>query len=173
MSKVTAKMLAEENEIYNEFVEIPVFYEEKEHFIKVYPYFSPEKVRDSVDSLFKFYQKAKEENIAVPEEEGSDIIAYFVVRYFTDIAFSRSKKAKVLYKEFKQVLNSKVFKTVVETFPHESLKEVYERIYQVNDMAQILELQSLQRAELIENFNGEGKQKLMSAMQTKDEGDVE
>lgn len=172
MSKVTVKMLTEEVQIYNEFVEIPVEYEGKEHYIKLYPYFLPEKVRDVVDEIFTFYQKAKEENIVIPDEEGSDIVAYFVARYFTDITFSRSKKSKVLYQEFKQVLNSKVFKTVIETFPHESLREVYERIYQVNDMAQILELQSLQRADLVENFNGEGKQKLTSAKQAKTEVDI-
>ncbi|MCM3394842.1 hypothetical protein [Cytobacillus oceanisediminis] len=163
MSKVTTKMLIEENEIYDEFIEIPVMYEAKEYIIKAYPYVSPVKLTNIVDQLSAFYQNANQEKVNVLEEEKSDLLAYFLVKNSTDVTFTKSKKAKTVYQEFKQLLHSRVFKAIVKTFPEQTFRELHERIAEVNNLSGLLEAYVNAAKKVNEEFDGEGVKKLKEA----------
>jgi hypothetical protein len=129
--KLSISQLKDEVSIYDEFIEIPVTMDDKEYAVKMYPYFKPEKVRDVVNELHEFLNTAKQEKINIPQIEEDDLVGYFIVKHFTNLTATKSKKAKVIYNEFKIALNSKLFKVLTETFPKESIGEVYDRIYEV------------------------------------------
>ncbi|MEH7346012.1 hypothetical protein V7122_19400 [Bacillus sp. JJ1532] len=158
--QVSISMLKEDNKIYDEFIEVPVDYDEQEHIIKVYPYFKPTKVQKLVDSLVDFYKSAQEENISIPKEEESDIIAYFIVKFFTDVKFANSKKAKTMYDEFKIVLNAKIFQFIFKLFPEDSIKEVHERINDVIEASQRIQLVDKQIHKTVAELQLESKKHL-------------
>ncbi|MGD6876772.1 hypothetical protein [Bacillus infantis] len=130
-NRVSIQMIKDEVSMYDEYVEIPVPVGGRELTVKMYPYFKPEKVRDLVSSLTEFYQLCEKEKVTVPEIDQDDLIGYFIVKYFTDIKFSRSKKAKSIFEEFKVAQNSTLFKVLMETFPKESIYSVHDRIFDV------------------------------------------
>lgn len=131
-NKLTVSRIKEVNKKYKAFIELPVYLEEEEYIIKIYPFFKPEKVKKMVDDMILFYQAAKKENISISSDYDSDITAYFIVRAFTDLKFTTSKKAKVIFDEIKEVINApKVFEVVLKGFPEESIKEIYSRVHDV------------------------------------------
>lgn len=133
--------LKDEVSIYDEFVEIPVNSQDKEYIVKMYPYFKPEKVRDLVEEIGEFYLSCEKEKITVSQKEQDDIVGYFITKYFTNMIFTKSKKAKKVYEEFKIAVNSGLFKTLMEAYPKESIMSVYDRIYEVLEANAELESQ--------------------------------
>ncbi|AZV43730.1 hypothetical protein BAOM_3121 [Peribacillus asahii] len=133
--QVSIKMLEEETKLYSEHIDIPVTIQgqTEELNIKLYPFFSPTKVRDLVNSLIEFFKAAEKEKVKVDQLDEDDLIGFFIVKYFTNLKFTNSKKASTIYKEFKIAQNSSVFKTLLQAFPEESVKSVMERIYEVRD----------------------------------------
>jgi hypothetical protein len=129
--KLSISQLKDEVSIYDEFIEIPVTMNEKEYAVRMYPYFKPEKIRDLVNELHDFLNVAKQEKLVIPPIEEDDLVGYFIVKYFTNLTATKSKKAKAIYNEFKIALNSKLFKVLIEAFPKDSIGEVYDRIYEV------------------------------------------
>ncbi len=156
--QVTVSMLKEENKAYDDFLEVPVDYDGKEHVIKVYPIFKPSKVKNLVDSLVDFYQNAHKEKVSIQVEEEDDIVAYFIVKYFTDVKFTSSKKAKTIYDEFQTVLNAKVFQYIFKLFPESSIIEVRERINEVMETMQRIQLLNKQIPETIAKIQLESKE---------------
>ena len=132
--QVSIKQLEPEVNIYKEFVEIPVTINgnDEEYAIKLYPYFKPEKIKKLVNELVLFFQTAAKEKLNIPDEEQDDLIGFFMVKHFTNLKFTTSKKAVNIYKEFKIALNTSVFKTLIETFPAESKYEVMQRIFEIS-----------------------------------------
>jgi DNA uptake protein ComE-like DNA-binding protein len=152
----SVSQLQDEVSMYEEFVEIPVTAQGKEYIVKMYPFFKPEKVRDLVDEMIEFFKVADKEKVEVKPIEEDDLIGYFVIKYFTDMKFTKSKKAKSIYNEFKLALNSQLFKVLMETYPEESIKSVHERIYAVRDASlkfgdKIKEVQELVKNMPLEN----------------------
>lgn len=130
--QVSIAMLKEEVKMYDEFIEIPLTLADGTNYsIKLYPYFKPDKVRDLIDEMTEFIQNCNKEKVEIPKNEEDDLIGYFIVKYFTDLKFTKSKKAKIIYEEFKIALNTEIFKILIEAFPPESIQKVYERMHEV------------------------------------------
>jgi hypothetical protein len=127
----SVSQLKDEVSIYDEFVDIPVTVQGKEYIVKMFPYFKPEAIRDLVNEMIDFFKASETEKLIIPQIEEDDLVGYFIVKHFTDMKFTKSKKAKVIYNEFKLVLNSQLFKVLMETYPQESIKSVYDRIFSV------------------------------------------
>jgi uncharacterized protein YktA (UPF0223 family) len=124
-------VIKDENKLYGETVEFPILAHGEEYIVKVYPFFRPEKVRELVVDLATFGRNIKEGNIPYQDHEEGDVVAYFILRNFTDIKFTKSTKFKNIYEEYKTVINSDVLKKVFNMFPKESVAKVYERIEEV------------------------------------------
>lgn len=133
--QLSVSQLKDEVSIYDEFVEIPVTIQDKEYNVKMFPFFKPEKVRDLVNELIEFFKACEKEKVTIPPIEEDDLVGYFIIKYFTDMKFTKSKKAKNIYAEFKLALNSQLFKVLMETYPQESIQSVYERIFDIRDMS--------------------------------------
>ncbi|MGN7942001.1 hypothetical protein [Metabacillus sp. 22489] len=131
MKNIKSSILVDEAKHYDQFIELPIQYYDKTYHVKLYPFFKNELIRDLVDELIALYQNASKEGLKIKPEDNSDLVLYFIARKFTDIKFSKGKKAKTIYNEFKQVFNSKTFLTIIKQFPEESIKEVFERISEV------------------------------------------
>ncbi|MBD8004546.1 hypothetical protein [Bacillus norwichensis] len=168
MSKqFSVAQLKDEIAIYDEFVEIPVTVQGKEYTVKMFPYFKPEKVRDLVKELQEFFQECQKVKFTVPKIEEEDLIGYFIIKHFTNMKFTKSKKVKTIYNEFKIALNSSLFKILMDSYPKESITSVYERIYSVLEASALLEDKiketqkvikdmSLENKELLEQLNNKG-----------------
>ncbi|MGD6896089.1 hypothetical protein [Bacillus infantis] len=167
MSKVTSKMLLEDNEIYDEFVEVTLTHQGEEHVIKVYPFISPVKVAEIVDQVQDFLQNAYKEKLII-QESPADLLAYFLVKNTTDVTFTRSKKVKSIYQEFKQLLHSKAFRLIVSTYPEATYTELNERVLQVNNFNSSLEAYEQVSKKAKQDF--EGIKKLQDARK-KQEGE--
>ena len=126
--------------IYNEFVEFPIQTQGKEYIVKFYPYFSNTKIRDLIQELANFAVNIQKEELDFDvDAEFSDVVGYFIMRHFTDIKFTTSKKAKVIYEEYKMALNSDLFKVITECIPEESSTKLYDAIYKTQEMSAKLE----------------------------------
>lgn len=169
-NQLSVSVLREENKIYDEYVEIPVISQNKEYIIKLYPFFPPEKIKSLVISLAEFFHNAEKEKVKLEAKFEDDLVMYYIVKYFTDIKFSKSKKAKSIYDEFKSVINSKVYKEMVKLFPEQSISEVYDQIFETLDSSALLKEKfkdvqkifnelPLQNREAFEQLNLIGKQK--------------
>ena len=128
---VSINMLKEEVSMYDEFIEIPVGNSDSEYTLKLYPYFKPEKVRDLVKEMSEFFKLCKKEKVEINSDEEDDIVCFFVVKHFTNITFTKSKKAKKIYDEFKILINSSLYPIIMKTIPEESIKKVYEYAHEV------------------------------------------
>jgi hypothetical protein len=127
----SVSQLQDEVSVYDEYVEFPIQTQGKEYIVKLFPFFKPEKVRDLVIDLQNFFKAAEQEKVNISPIEEDDLVGYFIVKYFTDMKFTKSKKAKVIYNEFKLTLNSQLFKILMKSYPQESVQSVYERIFEI------------------------------------------
>ena len=139
---LTMAQIAKENTIYDEIVEIPVHVGDTEHVIQLHPYFTNTKVRDMVEELRAFIVNSSDENLKLNiEQELHDIIGYFMVRHFSNIKMTTSKKAKRIFMEYKQALDSDVFKVIIRAIPKESIQKVYQAICELQELYVTLEKQ--------------------------------
>lgn len=129
--RLSISMIKDEVKMFDEYIDIPFTAQGKEVNVRLYPLFSPVTVRDIVNNLAEFLRNAKKENVKYDDKEFDDIVAYFILRHCTDIKFTKSKKAKTLYDEFKIVIKSKSIQTLLKFIPEESIKDVYDRIFEV------------------------------------------
>jgi hypothetical protein len=160
--RLSMTALKKENKLYKHFEEIEVVAQGEINVIKVFPFFSPEKVRELVDDAMEFIQNARKENIVINDNEQSDILAYFLIKYFTDVrGFTASKKAKDIYDEYKIVLNAEVFNEIVKIFPEESIEKVYQRVIQVNNASEIITRQFNQYKSTVDSLNLKNKDVLL------------
>ena len=152
--QVSVNLLKKEVDIYNEHVDIPVNVPgmEDEFIIKLYPYFKPEKVRDVVKDLAQFYTKCKDEKIPYKDEEHDDLVGFFIVKHFTNLKMSKSNKAKKVYEDFKVVINTDIFKFLMDSIPEESIEKVYSYMYEVIESSSKLETLVRQKQQEIENL---------------------
>ena len=127
--RLTISMIEEEVKVYDEYIEIPFTTKDKEIKVRLYPFFSPVTIRDIVVDLSEFLNNVQKENVNYDDKEFDDVVAYFILRHCTDIKFTKSKKAKTLYKEFKTVIKSKNLQSILNLIPEESIQEVYDRIF--------------------------------------------
>lgn len=128
------------NTMYDQTVEFPVTVGDREFMIIVYPYFSNTKIRSMLEDVKDFVNQAKEENLNIDlEAEFTDIIGYFIVRHFTNIKMTTSKRAKAICEEYRQMLNSDIFKLIIKAIPEESLQKVYYAIYEMQELYKTLE----------------------------------
>jgi hypothetical protein len=148
----SVSQLKDEVLIYDEFVEIPVVTQGKEYVVKMYPYFKPEKIRDLVNELIQFFQAADKEKVAIQPIEEEDLIGYYIMKYFTDMKFTKSKKAKNIYAEFKVALNSQLFKVLMETYPQDSIQHVYKRIFDIGEAKEMFENKFQEAQEMIKDL---------------------
>ena len=129
--RISISMLKDEVKVFDEYVEFPVSVPnyEDDFIVKVYPVFKPEKIKELTDELFGFIAKCKEEKVPVSRDEEDDLVGFFIVKHFTDIKFTKSKKAAKMYEEFKIAINTELFKQLIEQFPQESINTLNEYIY--------------------------------------------
>lgn len=139
MSQLSMNLIKENNKQYKEFVEIPVNAQGQEYIVKIWPFFSPVKVAKLRDELIEFRQNVDKEKLIIEDKEWDDIIAYYIVREFTNIKMTQGKKAKTIYDEFKEAINSKLFEVILKSFPEESIMFVHEKIYELAEMNAKLE----------------------------------
>jgi hypothetical protein len=162
--KLSVSQLKDEVSMYDEFAEFPIVISGKEYIVKMFPYFKPEKIRDLVNELFDFLKAADKEKVNIPPIEEDDLVGYFIVKYFTDMTFTKSKKAKVIYNEFKLTLNSKLFKVLMESYPKDSIQLVYDRIYGIieadaqlknrfSEMQEVMNNLQLENRDIFEKLN--------------------
>jgi hypothetical protein len=148
----SVSQLQDEVSMYEEFVEIPVTAQGKEYSVKMYPYFKPEKIRDLVNELIEFFKAADKEKVTVQPIEEDDLVGYYIIKYFTDMKFTKSKKAKNIYAEFKLALNSQLFKILMETYPQESVQQVFERIHAITEASAKFQDKFVEMQETIKNL---------------------
>jgi hypothetical protein len=139
--QLTMKEVKKEVSLYDQFITLPVTVDEDVFEVKVYPYFSAEKVKKLVDDIYNFHVQAKSEKLEIKEDEFDDIISYFIVRHFTDIKMSKGKKARTLYEEFKISKNSEIFRWVLESVTEDSINNVYDRMNSINEFTSTLQKQ--------------------------------
>jgi hypothetical protein len=157
-NQFSVSQLQDEVSIYDEYVEIPVVAQGKEYMVKMYPYFKPEKIRDLVNELIQFFQAAEKEKVVIQPIEEEDLIGYYIIKYFTDMKFTKSKKAKNIYSEFKLALNSQLFKVLMETYPQESIQQVYERIFNIGEAKEMFESKFQEAQEMIKDLPLENRE---------------
>ncbi|MGM7720490.1 hypothetical protein [Metabacillus sp. Hm71] len=136
--KLTMGIIKEDNKRYKEYLTIDVDVNGENHEVKIYPYFAPEKVAKLRDDFIEFIRNTKKEKVEVDDNEWSDIIGYFIIKHFTDIAMTTSKKAKTIYAEYKQVINSTVTEFILKQFPVESILYVHDKINEISEMEEKL-----------------------------------
>ncbi|MGG3892014.1 hypothetical protein [Metabacillus fastidiosus] len=157
MTQITMGMIKKDNQKYKEFVELPVPVGDKEYVVKIYPYFSPEKVRDLRNEYYQFLKTAEDEKVEIPEIERDDLIGYYVIKYFTDVKMTSSKKIKTIYAEFKEALNSPLFEVVLKGLPEESLLYVHEKIHEIKEIGARFENEIRKAQEEIQNLDLENR----------------
>jgi hypothetical protein len=140
--------LKEEIKHYDEVFEVDFVGRNGENYVvKIRPYFKPEKVSAALKEVGEFLNKAEEEKLNVPESEHEDLIMFFVVKHFTNLKFSKSKKAKKAYEEFKIAINTPLFAEIIKAFPDESLESVYKRMYDIQEKTHAIQEKYVKHAE--------------------------
>ncbi|MBD1379219.1 hypothetical protein [Metabacillus arenae] len=134
MSQLSMSVIKEDAKQYDEFIEIPVTAQGKEYIVKLWPFFSPTSVNKLINELIEFKKKADEEKLKIEDKSWDDLIGYFIVRHFTDIKMTKSKKAKTIYDEFKSAINSKLFEIILKSIPEESMMFVHGKIMELAEM---------------------------------------
>ncbi len=129
----------ESNKIYSETVDIELTVGNEEYIVKFLPFFSPITVNKMLLDIGEFLTKSQEEKLDVKDSEFDDILGYFIVKHFTNIKFSQSKKAKSIYSEYNEAKNSKLFDIILKSVPEESMKYVYEKIFERQEMVSKLQ----------------------------------
>lgn len=158
--KMKMSDLKKETDIYNEFVVLSPEYDGETFDIKIYPFFSPTKIKDMIQEYSEFINSLKEAKIKIDiESEHGDILAYFIIRNFTDIETTKSKSANTIYKEYKMSLDSKLIKEIIRMIPENSMNSIYEYVQEINDaldkinsMNTDLPLEKLENKELIQEI---------------------
>jgi hypothetical protein len=153
--KLTMKEVKESNKVFEEQIELPVQVGDREYTVKFKPYFSNVEVKNLVDDIQLFHVNAKKEKLEIQDDEIDDINGYFIIRHFSDIKMTTSKKVKTLYAEFKEAINSDLFTVILKSIPEESYAKVYDRIKDINELGARLENQIKQ----LQQYGKEVKEK--------------
>jgi hypothetical protein len=162
MSKqLSMKVVTEDTKKYKEQVEFPVNAQGEEYIVKFYPYFSPTKIKSLVETMIQFFQSAKQENLDIPNEEFDDLVGYFIIRKFTNIKMTTSKKAKSIYDEYKSAIDSPLFELILSTIPEESILAVHKRIFDTIELSAKLENKMKMVKEEIDNLPLENRDVLL------------
>ncbi|MEX3710876.1 hypothetical protein ABFV99_00580 [Cytobacillus horneckiae] len=132
--KFKASMLKEEVQNFDRYLEFPLSYNDTEYPVRLYPFFKPEKINNLLNEMAVFFQTAKKENVKIDPNHEADIVSYYILRQFSDIQFTKSKKSRMIYDEFKTVINSPICQTLLKAYPKESIEQVYDRVYEVIEM---------------------------------------
>ena len=125
--------------------------------IKLYPYFKPEKIKDCVNEMGLFFKKCEDEKITISKEEEDDIVIFFIIRHFTNLKMSSSEKAKRIYNDFKTVINSDVYRFLVETLPEESIIKVYDFAFEAIKNTEKINRKTTEHQNLVEDFREKHK----------------
>nr|BDD47801.1 hypothetical protein 2 [Bacillaceae bacterium] len=157
MTQLNMKVIKEDNKRYKEFVTIDIEAQGNTYEVKIYPFLSPSLVAKLRDELIEFRQNVDKEKLTIEDTEWDDLISYFIVRHFTNIKMTKSKKAKTIYEEFKEAINSKLFEVILKSFPEESIMSVHEKIYELAEMNAILEQRMKQIQKEIQGLDLENK----------------
>lgn len=169
MSLNLSKDLKSEVEIYDEYVELPFtpFGSDKDIIVKLYYSFKPEKVKNLINEYAAFIHTSKKEKLSLEDDELEDLLCYYIIKYFTDVTTTKSKKAKTIYNEFKLLINSRFYTQIMELFPAESIKEVQNRWMQLIEISGKMEQQLASIQKEIGNLNLENKE-VFESLQNKD-----
>jgi hypothetical protein len=127
--------LKDEVSAYDEYVEFDVNSDSETYTVKMYPFFKPEKIRDLIEDMINFAKKCEEEKIKINDKDEDDLVGFFILKHFTNIKFTKSKKAKKLYEEFKIALNAKMFGEILKAFPEQSILDVQKMLYDHLEMS--------------------------------------
>ena len=152
--QVSVNMLKKDVDVFDKYVEIPVnVADSNEPFIiKLYPYFKPEKIRDCVKDMGLFFKKCEDEKITISKEEEDDIVVFFIIRHFTNLKMSSSEKAKRIYNDFKTVINSDVYRFLVDTLPEESITKVFDFAFETIKNVEKIHNKTVEHQNLIKDL---------------------
>lgn len=154
MSKqLSMSTVKESNKIYYETVDIELTVGDEEYIVKFSPFFSPITVNEMFQDVGEFLTKSQEEKLDVQDSEFDDILGYFIVKHFTNIKFSQSKKAKAIYAEYNEAKNSKLFDIILKSVPEESMKYVYEKLFERQEMVTKLQTQMESVQKQLKDYN--------------------
>lgn len=161
--KLSLKQVEKENEIYKETIDVPIKVNGEDYAIVMYPFFSPTRIENVVNEFAKFAENAKEEKLKIKENDEIHIVHCFVIKEFTDIKFTTSKKAKTIYAEFKQLINNPLYKELTNYFLKDSMDLVYEAFQ--NELAYFKKIEDLmsKTQQEIKNLPIENKEILLKS----------
>ncbi len=128
--QLSTSQLKEHNKKYNEVIEEDFEIDGEDYTIRIYPYFKPEKIKDLLNERQEFLNKCHEENIELQDDEISDFLGYLIIKYFTNIKTTTSRKAKTIYKDFKTLLNHEIYLPLLNVFPEKSIRKVQEMLFE-------------------------------------------
>lgn len=152
--QVSVNMLKKEVEIYDKFVEIPVnVSDSNEPFvIKLYPYFKPEKIRNCVKEMGLFFKNCEEEKVTFSKEEEDDLVIFFIIRHFTNLKMGSSEKAKKIYGDFRTVINSEIYRILVDSFPEESINKVHDFAFEAIKNSEKINNKTIEHQKLVKEL---------------------
>lgn len=139
--QLSMSIIEKDNRKYNETVELPVDVSGTEYIINIYPFFKPEKVNAMLNELVEFFANARSEGVKLKDEDFDGLIGFYIVKHFTDIKITNSKKAKRIYQEYKTAINSKLFDVILKNIPEESMEYVYDKVFELQELNAKLENQ--------------------------------
>lgn len=154
-------IIKEDNKKFDQTLSIDVKVNDEDYEVKIWPFFSPTKVADMRNSLIEFKQNCDKEELIIDNSQWDDIISYFIVRQFTDIKMTTSKKAKTIYAEFKEATNSKLFEVILKSFQEDSLMYVHDKIFELAELNAKLENKVKQTQKEIKDLPLENKELLL------------
>ena len=171
--QMSIQLLKPEVDMYDEFVELnvrPQGYEE-DLIVKLFPLFKPDTVNTLVVEYFELLAQCNKEKIEVDKAQEGDILGYLIVKYFTDIKTTKSKKAKTILEEVDLLKNSQLYKEIMELYPKESIASVHNRILELNEAFVQLEGQLKTLQDEYQNLDLENRDVLEAVFQNKLTGD--
>ena len=171
--QMSIQLLKPEVDMYDEFVELnvrPQGYEE-DLIVKLFPLFKPNVTNNLVAEYFELLAQCNKENIEVDEADKGDILGYLIVKYFTDIKTTKSKKVKTILEEVDLLKNSQLYKEIMELYPKESIASVHNRILELNEAYVQLEGQLKTLQEEYQNLDLENRDVLENVFKNKLTGD--
>jgi hypothetical protein len=159
--QLSMKVIADDNKKYKEQIEFPVTAQGEEFIVKFHPYFSPTKISSLVEKMILFFQSASKEKLNIPNEEFDDLVGYFIIKTFSNIKMTTSKKAQTIYDEYKMSIDSPLFELILSSIPEESILDVHKRIFDTIELSAKLENKMKMVQEQIQSLDLENKELLL------------
>lgn len=122
--------------------EIKVFDQKKrvdlsdDFYVVIYPHFSPTKLTELIKEMVTDKLRAEEAGLDFEKINIADWVLFSIIYKFADLGIPSEIKKKI--QAFAQLIDSKYFGKIIESFPKESIKEFEETFMRFNENFQEL-----------------------------------